>query len=218
MCCAPISAVRVIDNWHVSGLRGTGSCDWMLEDVFVPADFAFPFPVHRPTQTGVVYRMPALSSFAWSVSVVPLAVARAALDSFAELARDKVRVGTTQPLREREVIQAEFGRADAMLRAARALLVEAMGALCTAVEAGDTEPLGLRAGLRQSTAYAAETALRVAAMLEGMAGAAAIQETGPLPRRLRDLRAAVQHVAMSPNYFAVSGRLAMGLETGTARV
>ncbi|MGE0724763.1 MAG: acyl-CoA dehydrogenase family protein, partial [Alphaproteobacteria bacterium] len=82
ICCAPIDAARVIDNWHVSGLCGTGSCDWVLEDVFVPSAFAFAFPDQRASQPGVVYRMPGPSSFAWSVSVVPLALARAALDDF----------------------------------------------------------------------------------------------------------------------------------------
>lgn len=218
ICCAPIAAAQVIDTWHVSGLRGTGSCDWLLEDVFVPEFFTFGFPDQHATQPGVVYRMPVLSSFAWSVSVVPLALARAALDGFVGVARDKVRLGTTQPLREREVIQAEVGRADALLRAGRALLVDAMGALVAAVEREEAELLGVRAGLRQAAAHAAETALRVAAMLEGMAGTAAILETGPLPRQLRDLRASVQHVAMSPNNFTIAGRLALGMDAGTTRV
>ncbi|MGK7865211.1 acyl-CoA dehydrogenase family protein [Falsiroseomonas sp. E2-1-a4] len=218
MCCAPIGAARVIDNWHVSGLRGTGSCDWVMEDVFVPAELAFGFPDQRATQPGVVYRMPVISSFSWSVAVVPLALARAALDDFVAVARDKVRVGTSQPLREREVIQSDVGRADALLRAGRALLVEAMQALVVALERGETEVFPLRIGLRQAAAHAAETALRVAGMLEGMAGSAAILEAGRLPRQLRDLRASVQHVAMSPHNFITAGRLAMGLDLGTTRV
>jgi alkylation response protein AidB-like acyl-CoA dehydrogenase len=150
--------------------------------------------------------------------VVPLGIARAALNEFVLIARDKVRVGTTQRLQEREVIQTELGRADAMLRSARALLVEAMLELVAAVDGGETDLLVLRATLRQAAAHAAETALRIATMLEGMAGTAAIRETSQLPRRLRDLRASVQHVAMSPNYFAVAGRLLMGMDAGTSRV
>lgn len=218
MCCAPIGAARVIDNWHVSGLRGTGSCDWLLEDAFVPDTFTFSFPDQRATQPGVVFRMPVISSFAWSVAVVPLAVARAALDDFVAVAQDRVRAGTTQPLRERELIQSEVGRADALLRAGRALLAEAMQALVAAVDRDAADLLPLRVGLRQAAAHAAETALRVAAILEGMAGTAAIQEAGTLPHRLRDLRAAVQHVAMSPYNFITAGRVAMGLEAGTTRV
>jgi alkylation response protein AidB-like acyl-CoA dehydrogenase len=129
-----------------------------------------------------------------------------------------VRGGTSQPLREREVIQSEVGRADAMLRAGRALLIEAMHALIDAVERGEDDLLDVRAGLRQAAAHAAEAALSVAASLERMTGTAAIFEAGSLARRLRDLRAATQHVAMSPNNFGVIGRLRLGLQAGTARV
>jgi indole-3-acetate monooxygenase len=209
MCCAPASAARVIDTWQVSGLRGTGSCDWVLEDAFVPAAQTFGFPAQRATQPGAVYRMPAISSFTWSVAVVPLAVARAALDAFLGIACDRVRVGTSQPLREREVIQSEVGRADAMLRAGRALLIEAMQALVAAVERGEEDLLGVRAGRRQAAAHAAETAQRVATMLETMAGTAAILEAGRLARWLRDLRASIQHVAMSPNNFILPAACAL---------
>ncbi len=49
------------------------------------------------------------------------------------------------------------------------------------------------------------------------AGAAAIFESCPLERAVRDVHAAVKHVAMSPANFVVSGRLALGLDPGTAR-
>ncbi|MGE0726103.1 MAG: hypothetical protein AB7O45_17140, partial [Alphaproteobacteria bacterium] len=86
-----------------------------------------------------------------------------------------------------------------------------------ALERGEAD-LALRVGLRQAAALAAETALQVAASLESMAGTAAILESGRLPRQLRDLRAAVQHVAMAPQNFVTAGRLAMGVDLGTTRV
>ncbi len=218
MCLAQINAAAIHDTWHVSGLRGTGSHDWALEDVFVPTAHSFSFPDHEPRQPGILYRIPALSTFAWSVSVVPLAIARAALDGFATAARSRVRVGSSQVLAEREWVQAEVGRADAAIRAGRAFLRDAMAALADAVVHGAPGLLPFRATLRQAAAHAAEAALGVAASLERLAGTAAIFESGPLARRLRDLRAAVQHVAMSPNNHIIAGRLALGLDAGTARV
>ena len=50
MCYAPADAATVIDTWHVSGLRGTGSCDWTLEEVRVQREHCFASPDHRPTQ------------------------------------------------------------------------------------------------------------------------------------------------------------------------
>lgn len=218
MCLVPASAVTVFDTWDVSGLRGTGSCDWAIKDVFVPEEHAFSFPDQRATQPGLVYRLPSLSTFTWSVSVVPLALARACLTAFLGMAGDRVRVGTNQPLRDRETIQSEVGHAEARLRAARAFLVEAMGALMDAVEHGQPNLVPFRADVRLAAAHAADTALRVASALEAAIGAAALFESGPLARRLRDLRAAVQHVAMSPNNFIIAGRLQLGLDPGTTRI
>ena len=68
-------------------MRATGSCDFEVVDVFVPEKHTHGFLGHEATQDGVVYRMPIISSFAWTVSVVPLGIARGAMDTFAELRR-----------------------------------------------------------------------------------------------------------------------------------
>ena len=68
--------VVIYDTWRVSGLRATGSCDFEVRDIFVPEQQTHMFVGHAATQAGAVYRLPALSVFAWTVSVVPLGIAR----------------------------------------------------------------------------------------------------------------------------------------------
>jgi hypothetical protein len=68
-----------------------------------------------------------------------------------------------------------------------------------------------------AAAHAAETALRIADMLTADAGAIAIFESSPLERAVRDLHAVAKHIAMSPNIYTTAGRIAMGLDPGTAR-
>ena len=68
--------VVIHDTWRVSGLRATGSCDFEVRDIFVPEQQTHMFVGHAATQAGAVYRLPALSVFAWTVSVVPLGIAR----------------------------------------------------------------------------------------------------------------------------------------------
>jgi alkylation response protein AidB-like acyl-CoA dehydrogenase len=218
MAVAPIRAVTVHETWDVSGLRGTGSCDFSLEDVAVGADHLFGYPDQVATQPGIVYRLPIVSSFTWSVSVVPLGIAQALLADVAAIARGRTRLGTAAPLAEREYVQMEIGRAEAAIRAARAFLREAMTELMEAVEAGVPDLFPARAALRLAAGHAAESALGAAAKLESLTGALAIQETAPLARRLRDLRAAVHHIAMSPNNFILGGRVRLGVPLGTTRV
>jgi indole-3-acetate monooxygenase len=218
ICCyVPRAQVTVIDNWHVSGLRGTGSCDFEICDVAVPTEHTHPLMDHRATRPELLYRMPIISVFAWTVAVVPLGIARAAMDTVARLATTKVRVGTSAPLREREIIQCELGRADAQLRAGRAFLREAMHELMAATECGGERLIRARATLKTACTFAAESAVRILAGLSSASGTAAIFETSPLERCIRDVHAAVKHAAMSPNNYVVGGRLALGLNAGVSR-
>jgi len=218
MCCYfAREQVRVHDTWHVSGLRGTGSSDFEVNDVFVPAANAHRFLDSAPSDPGLIYRLPTHSVFAWTVSVVPLGIARGALSAFADLASRKTRSNTTSLLRDREIVQAVVGRAEATLQSARAFLIATMSELMTATEIGGERLVRARASLRQATAHAAESALSIVDRLVAEAGTAAIFESCPLERAVRDVQAAVKHVAMSPNCFVIPGRLALGLDAGTDR-
>jgi indole-3-acetate monooxygenase len=211
LCCYLDRAdVTVLDNWHVSGLRGTGSCDFEARDTFVPAAHVHPFLGLQPTQPGLLYRMPQSSVFAWSICGVPLGIASGAIASFVELARRKGRLGTM--LCDRETVQATVGRTRAMLRAARAFLIDAMTELMAATDTGGPRLVQARADIRLANAHAAETALSITDMLAAGAGAAAIFETCALERAVRDVRAVAQHVAMSPNNHIIVGRLGLGLD------
>ncbi|MGY3489765.1 alkylation response protein AidB-like acyl-CoA dehydrogenase [Bradyrhizobium sp. USDA 4011] len=216
LCCYPGRAdVTILDNWHVSGLRGTGSCDFEARDIFVPAAHAHPFLGLRPTQPGLLYRMPPSSVFAWSICGVPLGIASGAMTSFTELA--KGRSGNRAALSDREIVQATVGRTRAMLRAARAFLVDAMTELMAATDTGGQRLVEARADIRIANAHAAEIATSVTEMLAASAGAVAIFETCALERAVGDVRAAAKHIAMSPNNYVTAGRLALGLDPGTAR-
>jgi alkylation response protein AidB-like acyl-CoA dehydrogenase len=208
--------VDILDNWYVSGLRGTGSCDFEARDVFVPISHTHLFLEPRPTQRGLVYRMPAISVFAWSICAVPLGITRGAISAFVELANRKSRLGNA-PLRDRELIQATVGRAEAMLCAARASLIDAMTELTTAIDVAGERLVKARAMLRIAGTHAAETAMRVTDMLAAAAGSVSIFQTCPLERAVRDAQAAAKHIAVSPNNYIVAGRLVLGLDPGTVR-
>ena len=216
-CYFPRKDVEVFDTWHVSCLRGTGSCDFAVRDTFVLTDHTHLSADLIPPQPGLVYRMPLGSVFPWTVSVVPLGIARGAILSFAELAARKTRLGTATFLRDRETVQLCIGRAELLHRSARALLVETMSELMIATDVGGERLLQARAHFRASCAHAAETAVRVLEMLNAEVGAIAIFESCALERAQRDVQAAVKHIAMSPNYYVVAGRLSLGLDAGMAR-
>jgi indole-3-acetate monooxygenase len=219
VCCYfSKSDVQVYDTWFVSGLRATGSCDFEVQNVFVPIEHTHPLVDFTPTHPGPLYRLPGLSAFAWTVSVVPLGIAQGAIDYFIELAGKKMRLGSALPLREHESTQAMIGRAETAVRAARAFLVDAMEKLMTATDVGGDRLLQARAFFRAACTNAADTAIRVVDWIATDAGTAAIFEAGTLERSVRDVHAATKHVAMTPNNYIVAGRLTLGLEPGTTRI
>jgi alkylation response protein AidB-like acyl-CoA dehydrogenase len=209
--------VTVHDTWHVSGLRGTSSCDFEARDVLVPAERTHPFLSLTPTQPGLVYRLPPVSAFAWTVAVVPLGIARGAIEAFAELASRKGRQGAPALLRDRELVQAVFGRVQCLHRAARGLLLEAMTELTEAADVGGDRLVVARVDVRAAAAHAAESAGRIVDMLAAEAGAAAIFESCPIERAVRDVQAATKHIAMGPVGYVLAGRVGLGLDPGTPR-
>ena len=210
-------AVNVLDNWHVSGLRATGSFDFEARDAFVPTSHTHPLLDHTPTQPGPVYRLPLLSAYPWTVAVVPLGIAEGAIRTFADMAAGRTRQGTSAALRDRETVQASVGRCVALVAAGRALLISAMTELLAVLDEGGGSLTEARLRLRVACAHAAESAVRIVDMLETEAGTAAIFEAGRLERAGRDVRAAAKHVAMGPHIYVARGRVAMGLDTGTLR-
>jgi alkylation response protein AidB-like acyl-CoA dehydrogenase len=209
--------VVIDDTWRVSGLRATGSCDFEVRDLFVADQYTHLVLGHQPTQTGAVYRLPAASVFPWTVAVVPLGIARGAMDAFVELSGRRTRVGTSAVLRDREIVQSAFGRTEALHRSARAFLIDAMNELVAALPEQGSRFVQARATFRVACVHAADSAVRIVDMLAAETGAASIFETCPLERFVRDVHAAVKHAAMSPNSYVVAGRIGLGLDPGTAR-
>lgn len=92
-----------------------------------------------------------------------------------------------------------------------------MTELMEATDVGGGRLIQARAFLRVACANAAENAARVVGMIAASAGTAAIFETGTLERSVRDVDAAIKHIAMSPNSYALAGRVRLGLDPGTWR-
>lgn len=205
----PPEAVDRIDSWHVSGMKGTGSWDFEADNVFLPAEFVCDFQPN-PTHAGVVYRLPGVSAFVWTVATVPLGIAKGAIDAFISLSSGHVRQGVTVPVAERELVQSEIGRCLARCRAAGAYMRSAMSTLCASVESEGSDLLAARVDYRLACSHAAEVAVSVVIGVNDLIGARALAESQPFERRERDVRAAAKHVAMSAEQFVIGGRYALG--------
>jgi indole-3-acetate monooxygenase len=213
----PTSAVEIIDTWRVGGLRGTGSHDFRVADLFVPEERAIAAFTAKPVRPGTLYAAPFITVFAMAIASVPLGIARAAIEAFVELAEGKTPIGASSRLRDKASAQADLGKAEALLRSARAFLVESLGGIWDSVAAGDAPSLPQRATARLAAAQAASASAQAVDLLYNAAGGTAIYEHNLLERCFRDVHATTQHVGISSANFELSGRVLLGLDPGTPR-
>ena len=214
----PMSDIEIIDTWHVSGLRGTGSRDMQVKDVFVPDDRAISLIGRRRYVDGPMYRFPVLGFLALTIAPIPLGVARRAIDELLLLAGSKTPMGARNTLRERAVVQYEIAQADAKLRSARAWLYEITQEIWEQSVRGDEVSMHDRAILRSACAHAAIESSRAIDIAYALGGGTSIYETSVLQRCMRDAHAATQHVMLAPQNYETAGRLTLGLPPASPMV
>jgi alkylation response protein AidB-like acyl-CoA dehydrogenase len=200
----PKSAATVIDTWHVAGLQGTGSLDWAVSDLFVPA--ARTYALGPAVRGGDLFRlgMPALVSN----EVPPFAVglARRALDDMTELATQTARWPGGPTVSERAVFHKELGRAEVRLRAARLVHRDAMAACWAAAQSGVTPSAQQQLAVTAASVFAVETCAEIVIDLFRYGGGRALALSSPMQRYLRDTLAARQHLALSEEHYEAAGR------------
>jgi alkylation response protein AidB-like acyl-CoA dehydrogenase len=208
----PKSEARIIDNWQVLGLRGTGSDSYALDDHFVPQTYTAgrDNPEERH-ERGPLYQFTSGMIYAMSFSHVSLGIARGAFDAFIELARDKVPRGARGTLRENNVVQSQVSQCEARLRSARAYLRGVVGEMWDEARETDRISAEHHPQLRLAATWAIHQARDVVATVYHAAGASAIFESNPLERRMRDIHAGTQQGQGRPVHFETVGQMLMGL-------
>ncbi len=211
----PKSIARIIDTWDVSGLRGTGSHDIEVADLFVPGERTFSALDLRARVTGPMNRMHGFDLAGCGFCCVGLGVARAAIDEFVELAQVKVPRSSSELLRDRAIVQAKIGEAEAVLRSGRALLFDVVEDMWETVLAARPITERQRADLRLAMTHAAQSAGTATHMVCAAAGTTSIFTKSPLERYARDAEVVTRHNQLQfVNYEAV-GRTVLGLESNS---
>ncbi len=209
----PMSQARIINTWSVSGMRGTGSHDVAVDDVFVPHAHSAELNPGSATVTAPLYRFPLFGLLAHGVSAVAIGVAEAARDAFIEVATRAPKPGRQHRLADRELAQAGLGAADANTAAARALVHHTIAELWAAAHQRDgfgSFDADERARLRLAATKATELAADAVSSLYRLAGSSAIHQSSPLQRHLRDVYVITQHLMVQPALYKSIGKVALG--------
>jgi alkylation response protein AidB-like acyl-CoA dehydrogenase len=212
----PTASAGLVDVWHVSGLRGTGSDAFTVTDLYVPHAYSVSRddPAER-RHSGPLYCFPAGSLYASGFAGVAMGLARAMLDAFVELARDKTPRGGRRTLRDNHVVQSQVAQSEARLRSARMFLLGSLAEIWGDVGRSGALALEQRMTIRLAATYAIHQARDVADTVYAAAGSSAIFTAGAFERRFRDMHAVTQQLQGRASHFETVGQFLLGLEADT---
>lgn len=209
----PKSAVSMTNDWQVIGLRGTGSDTFSVQDYFVADDHS----LRRDTdeerrERGLLYRFTTNNLYASGFACVSLGLARAMLDDFLALAKEKTPALAPHALRDNPRVQYELALAETRLGAARTHLIQTLRDAWNAVSQAHPMPMEHRMRIRAAATYAIHTGRDVAEMVWNESGTSAVFEANPFERRYRDIRTVTQQTQGRAGHLEAVGKWMLGGE------
>ena len=212
---------EVIDDWHVMGLRGTGSKTVVLEDVVVPEYRAMNVwnydadpPPGAAVNPGAMFQgVPRIMIFTTMLTAPALGIAQSAVEAYRERLETRGSALMSGKQSENAPSQIALGRASEQAAMARDILLGAAHDFQRRAEAGETFTAEDRIGHRLRMAEVMRMCTQVVTDVFMDAGTGAMFDGNPLQRMFRDMYAIRSHVVIDPNNAAENrGRLSLGID------
>jgi alkylation response protein AidB-like acyl-CoA dehydrogenase len=204
----PKGSYAILDTWHVGGLRGSGSHDVVVDDVFVPVGDSFA-PAPPVAGTSQLAQLPILPVMIAGIGAQFLGMARTAIAVTLEILRTKVSVDPGASIRERPSVLADIASYSAAVAAAGSHLHASMAAMWEKSR-HQLPTVEDRAALYSASLHAAAIARAGVAAMHTAAGTPALYIDCPLERSVRDLHTMEQHIAAQPLWLEDAGRVLVG--------
>lgn len=205
MCLVPRSDYEIVDDWHVLGMRATGSKSVRATEIFVPEHRALcmyrvrgggDFPGARGNPNPV-YRVPIAALGSHCLAGAGVGNAQAALELTIEAVRERSTSYTALPMRDFQAVQLRVARAGAQIEAARRLVRTDCVEAQAIAEAGRAPTLEEKLRFKRNVAYALELCTEAVDALHTLAGANGIYDRYPIQQLFRDQHALRAHIGFS---------------------
>ncbi len=217
-----MTQIEIADDWHVLGLRGTGSCSLDLTDVFVPEhrtvllgdllDGSTPGSAILPDYS--LLRAPRGYLVPFSLPPVMFTLARRALTTVPAALRTRISRGVKE-VAASEVVQMRLGEAAAAIDTAVLIMQTRRAQSMAALETGITIAPEAIARNRRDVTFAAGLLRRGMEALIEISGARSVYDADPLQAYLRDILTIATHTVVSRQGAMVPyGRIMLGLPMG----
>lgn len=210
---------RIIDTWFAAGLKGTGSKDIEMSEVFVPTHRTLPLSAMTAgTAPGCavnpapLYRLPVLGLFAFVVGGVSLGLARGAIADYTQSIQSRIATYSGRRLADLANLQLKIAEASALADTAEALMLKGCDEAMRLIEQNETPTIEQKARWRRDGAYAANLCTEAVNLLFAATGGGGVYLDQPIQRAFRDAHAANAHYALSWDVNGTQwGRIALGL-------
>lgn len=215
------SQYEILDTWHATGLKGTGSNDIVCEDIFVPEAMTVAADDLKGGSTpgsernpSALYRLPVFALFPLILSGIGLGLAEVAYGTYLGSIRERASKFTGAKLAELQSTQIRIGTAESRIDVARRVMLGICEDAMADARAGRIPDLEKRMRYRRDTCFATNMCVEVVDMINLGFGAEALYTGRPLQRYFRDAHAVASHIAFNMDVAASAhGRVALGLDT-----
>jgi len=201
---------EILDTWYTTGLRGSGSNDYLCCNLFVPDErtFSFSEPAKRE---GLLWRRP--DTLLRKMPGVPLGIARDAIDAVRDICAKKCDHVTNVRYSDIPRVQLAISKAEMLLGAARAYVYNSLERYWERLEADSDPTPEERAACWLARANAFQSARKVIQLMYDTLGSSAIYfQKSPLDRHLRDIYTICQHSIAQEKRLEPLGMLLLGTE------
>jgi 3-hydroxy-9,10-secoandrosta-1,3,5(10)-triene-9,17-dione monooxygenase len=220
----PRSDYEIVDVWDTIGLRGTGSNDIVVNDVFVPEYRTLSFmdtgSCYGPGQAvneASIYQLPFASVFSNSISVPVLGMAQGAYEAYVHWTKERVRASTGGKAADDSFNQIRIAESAAQLDAAVMQIERNINEQLGHVERGEKVPMALRVRTRRDQVNATAAGIAAVDRLFESAGGRALRAGTPIQRFWRDAHAGRVHAINDPEKVRVMyGQFELGLKVQDA--
>lgn len=203
--------IEIADNWHVSGMRGSGSSDYVAKNVWVPSERMAGNVEDGDHASQPIYQFPKFALLGIPIGAICLGMARACLDEVIGAAKEKTPQGSRRPLSSRPSVHIAVAEADAALSAARAYFYQSIDAGWSAAQTGPGS-LEDRRSMRTANVHAVNSAIDVIDQMYRLMGGTSVYETSCLQQHFRDVHVAAAHMMVGEPVMELAGRVMLGLD------
>lgn len=208
----PRHEIVFTDGWYVQGLKGTGSYDYEVHDLALPAGRTYDLFCRSPRRGGSpAFRMGLMPITAAGHASWALGVSKSMIDDVTEVALHKVRMGDESSIANKASFQRNLAHHQAMWRAASLLVTTTFDEVEAAVRGGASLTPAMRADMRVAATYATEASREIVQWAHLAAGTTAIREGSRLERAFRDMYTGTQHVFIGEKTYTDSAQIRLGL-------